>query len=691
MRTRNVLILITIVISCSFFSLAQKKSPGDLPPSFRKWLEKEVVYIITSLEKDVFLQLETDRERELFIEAFWKQRDPTQGTPANEFKEEHYQRIQHANYTFGRSAPIPGWKTDRGRFYILLGEPQDIERFSGETQIYNTEVWFYQGLAKYGLPAGFHLMFFQKAGAGDYILYSPISDGPQALLTSYFGDQANYVQAFRKLKQVSPSLAQVSLSLIPGESTQFGYPSLASDILLQNIQALPEKAVKNMYAQKFLMYKDIVEVEYTANYIDSDSFVRIFKDESGHDFVHYAIELNRFSVQEFQDKYTASFRINGQVTDMSGRTIYQYEGSLPIELDKTQLRNITYKPFDIYDMFPLVPGSYKFSVLLKNETSQEFTSLERDIVIPEEGLSPQLSQLILGYTTENITSSNLKPFQFGKNQVLFQPNKIFLLKDRIFLYFQILGINPELRSNGHLKYEISTQEESILSYTKRVSDYSNELDISEEFLLAEFSPGIYWLKVSLIDGEQTLHSEREHFEITPVTGFPRPWVFSKSLSPPSHHSHLSVRGLQYLNQGKIEKALENLEKAFHSQPNQESYVILLARAYLLAEEFAKARSILLPFSGSESARYEVYSYLGQSHQALGELDQAIVVYNKALSRFGLNIGILNSLGECYFRLNNTEEAAAAWNKSIEINPQQPDIKAKLDSLKNRQGRITLDG
>ena len=683
MRRKNALILITIVISCSFFSLAQKKSPGDLPPSFRKWLEEEVVYIITSLEKDVFLQLDSDRERELFIEAFWKQRDPTQGTPANEFREEHYQRIQHANYTFGRSAPIPGWKTDRGRFYILLGEPRDIERFSGESQIYNTEVWFYQGLAKYGLPAGFYLVFYQKAGAGEYVLYSPTSDGPQALLTMYFGDQANYVQAFRKLKQVSPSLAKVSLSLIPGESTQSGNPSLASDILLQNIQAIPEKAVENMYAQKFLMYKDSVEVEYTANYIDSDAFVRILKDEYGHDFIHYSIELNRFSVQEFQDKYTASFRINGQLTDMDGRTIYQYEASIPIELDEDKLSSITYKPFDIYDMFPLVPGTYKFSVLLKNETSQEFTSLERDIVIFEEEPLPRLSQLILGYKTESIISPNLKPFQFGKNQVLFQPNKIFLLKDRIFLYFQILGTDPELRSKLSLRYEISSQEESILAYTKRVSEYSNELEIHEEFSLAELSPGVYWLKVSLVDGETTLHSEREHFEITPVAGFPRPWIFSKSLPPPSHHSYLYVRGLQYLNQGKIEKALTNLEKAFHSQPNQEIYAVLLARAYLQTEKFAKAISTLIPFSEIENVRYEVYSYLGQAHQALGEFDQSIVVYNEALSRFGLNIGILNSLGECYFRLNNVEEAIAAWNKSLEINPQQPEIKKKLESLKNR--------
>ncbi|MGB3862096.1 MAG: GWxTD domain-containing protein, partial [Candidatus Aminicenantaceae bacterium] len=236
---------------------------GELPPRFKIWLEQEVSYIITPLEKEVFLQLQTDRERDFFMEAFWKHRDPTSGTPENEFKEEHYRRINYANFHFGRTAPLPGWKTDRGRIYIILGEPRGIDRYTGETQIYSTEVWFYQGLTHLGLPSGFNLVFFQKDGVGEYVLYSPSADGPQALLTSYYGDQADYVQAFQTLKKINPILAKVSLSLLPGESTQYGRPSLASDMLIQNIYTVPQKELKDNYAQKFLAYKDKVEVEYS--------------------------------------------------------------------------------------------------------------------------------------------------------------------------------------------------------------------------------------------------------------------------------------------------------------------------------------------------------------------------------------------------------------------------------------------
>ncbi len=684
MRTKHSLILIALFFFCFPLTTAQKKSPKDLPPVFQKWLEEEVVYIITSLEKDVFLQLDTDRERELFIEAFWKQRDPTPGTPQNEFKEEHYKRFQYANYTFGRSAPIPGWKTDRGRFYILLGEPMDIERFTGETQIYNTEVWFYQGLSKYGLPAGFNLVFYQKGGAGDYLLYSPLSDGPQALLTSYMGDQANYLEAFRKVKQVSPSLARVSLSLIPGESTGFGLPSLASDMLLNSIQALPEKEIKDLYAQKFLMYKDVIEVEYTANYIPSDFIVRVFKNSSDQYFVHYSIEINRFSVHEFENKYTTNLKINGQITDLEGKTIYQYEDSIPVELTEEQLRGVAYKPFDLYDMFPLIPGSFKFSVLLKNEASQEFTSLEKEIIIPEEEHNSRLSQLLLGYQKEPVTSQSLKPFTLDDFQVFAQPNQTFLLRDRMFLFFQVLGTDPELRANRSLSYEISKQGESLLSYTKKVDDYRTELSISEEFLLEDLSPGTYWLTVRLKDGDRILDEKKEHFDITSVANFPRPWVFTKTLHPFSHPSYASILGIQHFSKGNAEKALDYLEKAFHSQPNSQEYAIALARVYLSVGQPEKTKRTLLPFRDSAEVRFELLLFLGQAHQALGEFQFAIPVFQDALTSYGMNIPILNALGECYFRLGNNEEALAAWNKSLEINPDQQELKEKVESLKKNR-------
>ena len=97
----------------------------ELSKTYKKWLDEDVRWIITDEERSAFMQLSNDEERDQFIEAFWGRRDPTPDTEENEFKEEHYARIAYANEHF--AAGIPGWKSDRGRIYIVFGKPDEIE------------------------------------------------------------------------------------------------------------------------------------------------------------------------------------------------------------------------------------------------------------------------------------------------------------------------------------------------------------------------------------------------------------------------------------------------------------------------------------------------------------------------------------------------------------------------------------
>ena len=97
----------------------------ELSKPYKKWLDEDVVYIITDEERAAFKQLSNDEERDNFIEAFWQRRDPTPDTEENEYKEEHYQRIAYANEHY--AAGVPGWKTDRGRIYIVFGKPDEID------------------------------------------------------------------------------------------------------------------------------------------------------------------------------------------------------------------------------------------------------------------------------------------------------------------------------------------------------------------------------------------------------------------------------------------------------------------------------------------------------------------------------------------------------------------------------------
>jgi len=163
--------------------LPVRQTPATSPAAptsetLKKWLDEDVAYIITTEERSAFKGLQSDDEREHFIEQFWLRRDPTPGTSENEFKDDHYERIAYANQKFG-TATIPGWKTDRGRIYIMYGKPDDIESHpsggtyerpikegGGRTSTFPFEIWRYLHLE--GIGNEVLLEFVDPSISGEY-------------------------------------------------------------------------------------------------------------------------------------------------------------------------------------------------------------------------------------------------------------------------------------------------------------------------------------------------------------------------------------------------------------------------------------------------------------------------------------------------------------------------------------------
>src|SRR5260370_24008044 len=149
----------------------------ELKRAYKDWLDKDVAYIITDEERKAFKKLQTDDEREKFIEEFWRRRDPDPDTDENEFKEEYYERIAYANEHF--ASGIPGWKSDRGRIWIMYGKPDERETHpmggnydrpsyegGGNTTTYPFETWFYRYLP--GVGSGVEIEFVDPTGSGEY-------------------------------------------------------------------------------------------------------------------------------------------------------------------------------------------------------------------------------------------------------------------------------------------------------------------------------------------------------------------------------------------------------------------------------------------------------------------------------------------------------------------------------------------
>ncbi len=689
MRKKLFLYLTLYLFFLSLFSFAgqKAKSPKDLSPTYRKWLEEEVVYIITPKEKEVFLQLETDRERNLFMEAFWKHRDPNPSTPENEFKDEHYRRIQYANHNFGKEGPGAGWRSARGRIYILLGQPGYIERFTNYAEVYPTIIWSYSARPELGLLQAFNVVFFKRGGLGEYELYSPIRFGPHHLLVHYKGDPADYMAAYRELFDVSPTLAYTSLTLLQGERTYATSPSIASEILLNaTIPAVPQRQVEDAWADKLLAYKDIVEVEYSVNYIDNDSFVRVIQDDSGIHFVHYLIEPNRLTFEQYGNRFLSNLEINANVSDLDGTTVYQYERTVPIEFNQDQMDKIRNKLFSFQDMFPLIEGNYKLNVLLKNKVSKEFTSVEADISIPESSNGLRMTPLILANKalSDSKYKGKSKPFLIEDIQLIPSPRNDFTQQDHLYLYLQIQGLTEEIKETGSLEFTISTGDKIVRSIRKDIKEYPDAPDFFEDISLSGLETGYYEIKAALFEKDrqqETLYEEAD-FYISYAASLPRPWLLSLPVSSPEDPIYQNILGNQYMNKKNHFKARQLLEDAYRRNPESVKFALDFSMNLYHLKEYQKVKEIVRPFL-DRPERHEFYAILAQSCQALGELAEAISYYKSYLAYFGTNIQILNSIGDCYLRLGNKEEALTAWQRSLELNPNQGELKEKVESLKDK--------
>ena len=141
-----------------------KQLDEHFPDIYKKWLDEDVRWIITDEERADFKKLLTDKQRDEFVVAFWERRNPTPGTSHNPFKEEHYRRLAFANEHFAGS--VPGWKTDRGRFYVVFGPPDSVDRHPGFSP--PSETWHYRYVE--GIGRNVALEFVDKCRCGDYTL-----------------------------------------------------------------------------------------------------------------------------------------------------------------------------------------------------------------------------------------------------------------------------------------------------------------------------------------------------------------------------------------------------------------------------------------------------------------------------------------------------------------------------------------
>jgi tetratricopeptide (TPR) repeat protein len=290
---------------------------------------------------------------------------------------------------------------------------------------------------------------------------------------------------------------------------------------------------------------------------------------------------------------------------------------------------------------------------------------------------------------EELKEKRLKPFHLGSYLISCQPQQTFLNSDNLVVSFQIHGLNPEGAGRTSLKFMIFKDDEEFRTLTKNIQEYPDPLNFLQEFPLNDFPPGYYVVQVSLVEDQREFISQKKEFAITAQSSIPRPWVHSRTLPDLESPYYSYILGIQYANSGFPERARTYLEKAVKKQPDSLDYSLGLARVYRTLKEHEKAKSILLLFASRPEPTYDFLFLLGQTFLDLGEFDRAIATLDKAMTIYGLNSSVLNTIGESYFRMGKPEEALKAWEKSLEVHPEQPRIIDKVNALKKSLEKIVF--
>ena len=387
----------------------------------------------------------------------------------------------------------------------------------------------------------------------------------------------------------------------------------------------------------------------------------------------------------YEDRVYSRLEFNGLVRDNEGRTVYQFENVVPLNFSDEQFRKMRQRPFNFTDVFPLIPGNYSFSFLVKNTVSKEFTSFEASIQIPEESDVFTMTPLLLGFNTVRPESgqARIKPFVVNNTiQLYSQPRYSFIPQDTLYVFFQIWALPADVAPSGTLTFTFLKEDVEVHSVTHPLSKYGGSQDYLEVFPLASIPPGYYQLRVSLKDnGGRELLSQKENFELTSLASLPRPWVLALTRTLEESHQVSHILGVQKLSQEDYAGAEFWLEKSYRAAPTNPEYGISFAKVLYHLRRYPEALELIEPYQDRVKEDYELTLLLGQTYQALSRLDEALVIYNQAVSEFGVNTDLLNALGECYIQTGNTQEALLALEKSLEIDPGQERIRDLVRSLK----------
>ena len=681
MKKRQVLTLYIF-----FGLLVAPAFPGQqLVSAHRAWLD-DVSPIITKIEREVFLKLKTNAERDKFIQFFWRQRDPLPDTKENEFYKEYMERVRFADQNFGIGAFKRGSQSERGLFYLILGKPMERNFFTTFSELWPMELWFYKGEERYGLPPYFYLIFYQPQGMGDYRLYYPGVDGPERLVIPGVGARTiTRASAIQVIRKSSSELASAAQSYLPGDRP-LGTASFSSDTIIAAAKSLPEKKFSDAYARAYMDYKDFVETEYADNFINAGVKVKLFA-ASGQPFLHWSIEPDKMSFAQRGEEFYAGFELLVRVEDLKGQLILENTEEIPIRLTEAQYKAHERLRFAFQDILPVIPGSYRLFFLLKNKTGKDFTSFETTVSVPGEGTGLRLSSLLVFHDQEPVPAGqrmNLKAFMFDGVQYVVNAKNEFLPQESLGVYVQAEGLKEASADpQAVLRLELRSLDDGSLVRDQKVplaevQGRAGGGTVFGPFALANIKPGYLSAEVSVVSGGKTLVSEKDNFILLSQPYPVLPWAYAKVHGPFPSPEQLRLLATEHFMARDYDKARGLLDRALKLKEDAPTR-LLLGKALFALNSYQDSLETIIPLYEATKDR-EAAKVIALDHAGLKDWATALIYLDKLMAE-ATEVGVLNMAAECHLNLGRPDRALPLIQKSLSLDPSQPAIRALEEKAK----------
>jgi GWxTD domain-containing protein len=486
---------------------------------YKKWLDEDVRWIITDEELSAFKKLTNNAERDTFIESFWQRRDPTPDTAENEYKEEHYRRIAYANEHF--AAGIPGWKTDRGRIYIMYGKPDSTdshpmggpyqrpaEEGGGQTETYPFEVWRYRYIE--GIGQEIEIEFVDDCNCGAYEMTMDRSKKdallhvPNAGLTDMESmGMANKADRFRNAEPLGQGFFNSNLNTKEFDRLEtFAKLNRAPDVKYGELRS------------------ELVSHKIRTNPLPFDVRVDFVKLTSDTVLVPITLQIplrsltwaNKDGVQR------AVINVYGQLQTLTGKIVQTFEDTLhkdvPAELLEKEIDNTSL----YWKALPMRPGLYRLDVVAKDVNGDKVGVFSRSYTVPDFSNDEKLSAstLILADQVQNVPAREIGTgnFVIGTNKVRprVQPSDgkpaSFKKDESVNFWVQVynLGIDEKTKKpSATVEYQVlnTATSQPVLDWTESTADMGN---VGEQVTLAKTvpvsklgGPGVYQVTIKVND------------------------------------------------------------------------------------------------------------------------------------------------------------------------------------------------